>query len=84
MCAQKDDFKFRSNTYEKNIRIIDTIKGTISRTVIYTNACVKKLNEEYPDSEQPKYSFSEYKIRSFNEFVVKTRSEFKIGIGFVL
>ena len=79
-CANdKHNFIFQSDIYEKRVHIIDTDKKIISKTTIFTDAHVKKENEENPDTKQTKYYFSEDKIHSFNEFLVKTKRKIKIN-----
>ena len=73
-CArERDNFKFRTDLYEKKSYLIDLSKSTVESVAILTDSYFKKLVKKNPDSGQPKYIILEDKIHSYNEYIVITK-----------
>lgn len=72
-CAyERDDYKFRTDLYEKRSYLIDLSKKKVEYVAVLTNSYFKKLVKKNPDSGQPKYIIREDKIHSYNEYIVIT------------
>ena len=77
-CArERDNFKFRTDLYEKKSYLIDLSKSTVESVAILTDSYFKKLVKKNPDSGQPKYIILEDKIHSYNKYIVITKREAK-------
>ena len=71
-CAhERDNFKFRTDLYEKKSYLIDLSKSRVELVTVLTDSYFKKLKEKHSDySGQPKYIVVKEKIDSYNEYVV--------------
>ena len=73
-CArERDNFKFRTDLYEKKSYLIDLSKSKVEYVAVLTDSYFKKLVKKNPDSGQPKYIILEDKIHSYNEYIVITK-----------
>ena len=82
-CAyERDDYKFRTDLYEKKSYLIDLSKKKVEYVAILTDSYFKKLVKKNPDSGQPKYIILEDKIHSYNEYIVITKRGANDSISF--
>ena len=73
-CAyERDDYKFRTDLYEKKSYLIDLSKKKVEYVAVLTDSYFKKLVKKNPDSGQPKFIILEDKIHSYNEYIVITK-----------
>ena len=82
-CArERDNFKFRTDLYEKKSYLIDLSKKKVEYVAVLTDSYFKKLVKKNPDSGQPKYIILEDKIHSYNEYIVITKRGANDSISF--
>ena len=73
-CAyERDDYKFRTDLYEKKSYLIDLSKKKVEYVAVLIDSYFKKLVKKNPDSGQPKFIILEDKIHSYNEYIVITK-----------